>query len=100
MALLMEQPRLLLKVGLMQAFTTLICMGWFGQVYYGSQSWLSSASEIYEAAPSIVVGLPGLLLEWPSFVFQMSWLSINWPSKWVLAVSLGVLSVEYLQEPY
>ena len=45
MALLMDQPKLLLKVGLMQAFTTLICMGWFGRVYYGQQSWMSAVSE-------------------------------------------------------
>ena len=44
LALLTGEPRLLLKVGLMQAFTTMMLMAWFGGVYYGQESWSSAAA--------------------------------------------------------
>ena len=43
LSLLTAEPRLLLKVGLMQAFTTMMLMAWFGGVYYGQESWSSAA---------------------------------------------------------
>jgi hypothetical protein len=34
--LLRKEPLLLLKIGLMQAFTTMMLLAWFGDVYYGA----------------------------------------------------------------
>jgi hypothetical protein len=94
MDLLVAEPKLLLKVGMMQTMTTMICMGWFGGVYYGSQSWLDAVQEVFRAVPSFAVGFPKLLVEWPNFFFKFSWWQIQWPSKYVLVASLAAIGME------
>jgi hypothetical protein len=71
----MAHPKLLLKVGLMQAFTTIMLIAWFGGVYYGHESWSSASKALYIKLPTL-----------------------DWPSTTLLFVSLGVIGAEYLQK--
>jgi hypothetical protein len=95
--LLMAHPKLLLKVGLMQAFTTIMLIAWFGGVYYGHESWSSASKALYAELPSLTAHLA---LSWPTLAFSVSFKlpTLDWPSTTLLFVSLGVVGAEYLQK--
>jgi hypothetical protein len=95
--LLMAHPKLLLKVGLMQAFTTIMLIAWFGGVYYGHESWSSASKALYAELPSLTAHLA---LSWPTLAFSISFKlpTLDWPSTTLLFVSLGVIGAEYLQK--
>jgi hypothetical protein len=95
--LLMAHPKLLLKVGLMQAFTTIMLIAWFGGVYYGQESWSSASNALYAALPSFTIDLA---LSLPTLTFSLSFAlpTVDWPSTTLLFVSFGVMGAEYLQK--
>jgi hypothetical protein len=95
--LLMAHPKLLLKVGLMQAFTTIMLIAWFGGVYYGHESWSSASKALYAELPSFAVHLA---LSLPTLTFSLSFAlpTLDWPSTTLLFVSFGVICAEYLQK--
>lgn len=97
LTLLTGEPRLLLKVGLMQAFTTMMLMAWFGGVYYGQESWSSAASAMYAQLPPLTMHLA---LSWPQLVFSLSFQlpTLHWPSTILCFVSFGLLGIEYFQK--
>jgi hypothetical protein len=95
--LLMAHPKLLLKVGLMQAFTTAMLIAWFGGVYHGRESWSSASKALYEELPSLAMHLA---ISWPRLAFSVSFKlpTLDWPSTALLVASLGFLAAEYLQK--
>ena len=91
--LLMAHPKLLLKVGLMQAFTTMMLIAWFGGVYYGDESWSSASKALYTELPSLTASLPTL-----AFSVSFTLPTLDWPSTTLFFVSFGVICAEYLQK--
>jgi hypothetical protein len=91
--LLMAHPKLLLKVGLMQAFTTMMLIAWFGGVYYGHESWSSASKALYTELPSLTASLPTL-----AFSVSFTLPTLDWPSTTLFFVSFGVICAEYLQK--
>jgi hypothetical protein len=91
--LLRKEPLLLLKIGLMQAFTTMMLLAWFGDVYYGGDTWTSTGEALVSNAAHIIASLPATLrvsFQWPSFsvTFEVSF--------YLFACSVGMLAVEYI----
>jgi hypothetical protein len=97
--LLTAQPKLLLKVGLMQAFTTIMIIAWFAGVYYGHESWSTAtkALALFTGLPSLVVDLA---VAWPSLAFSASFKlpTLDWPSTTLCFVSIGLIGAEYFQK--
>jgi hypothetical protein len=94
--LLMAHPKLLLKVGLMQAFTTMMLIAWFGGVYYegsSNESWSSASKALYTELPSLTASLPTL-----AFSVSFTLPTLDWPSTTLFFVSFGVICAEYLQK--
>jgi hypothetical protein len=92
--LLHRKPELLLKIGLMQAFTTMMLVAWFGGVYYGpSETWTQLQTQLLSDCLRIVELLPAMLhvtLRWPtfSFTFELSF--------YIFACSIGMIMIEYV----
>jgi hypothetical protein len=92
--LLHRNPELLLKVGLMQAFTTMMLVAWFGGVYYGtSETWTQLQTQLLSDCLRIVKQLPAMLhvtLRWPTFSFTFKL------SFYIFACSIGMIFIEYV----
>jgi len=95
--LLTAQPKLLLKVGLMQAFTTIMIIAWFAGVYYGHESWSSATKALFTGLPSLMIDLA---VAWPSLAFSASFKlpTLDWPSTTLCFVSIGLIGAEYFQK--
>jgi hypothetical protein len=95
--LLTAQPKLLLKVGLMQAFTTIMIIAWFAGVYYGHESWSTATKALFSGLPPLVIDLA---VAWPSLAFSASFKlpTLDWPSTTLCFVSIGLIGAEYFQK--
>jgi hypothetical protein len=91
--LLHKEPLLLLKIGLMQTFTTVMLLSWFGGVYYGGETWTTASKILASDVSRMIAALPAMLyvsFQWPTF-------SINFEiSFYLFACSIGMLVVEYI----
>jgi hypothetical protein len=95
LGLLRKHPLLMLKVGIVQLFTTAILLAWFAGVYYGEESWSSASEALWSASiPKVVLTLPSLVFE---VTFQWPRFSVDFEiSFYLLVCSVGLLGVEFL----